>query len=83
MRRGHSFVTMKLSNRRKGGFIITSGLELTYTPEMEKAMHQSHGVGYAEYARKLNQRLKVEKKREKSHKQSQEVVNEMDRQIHR
>ncbi len=34
---------------------------MTYTPEMEKAMQQSHQMGYAEYERKLEKRIAVEK----------------------
>ncbi len=46
-------------------------------------MHQSHGVGYAEYSRKLSQRLDVEKERETSYKKSQEVVKDVERLVHR
>ncbi|MBM7570981.1 hypothetical protein [Aquibacillus albus] len=76
------FDTLFLVIKRKGGFII-SDLNLNYTSEMEKAMYQSHGVGYAEYERKLNHRLKVERNREHSHKEGQQVKIEMDRLVHR
>ncbi len=46
-------------------------------------MHQSHGVGYAEYGRKLSQMLDVEKEREVSYQQSQQVVKDVERLIHR
>jgi len=46
-------------------------------------MHQSHGVGYAEYCNKLSQRMKVEKEREIDYKQGQEAVKEMERLVHR
>ncbi|MCD8501416.1 MAG: hypothetical protein LRY71_06635 [Bacillaceae bacterium] len=32
---------------------------------MEKAMQQSYGMGYAEYCRKLENRMKVERMRRK------------------
>ncbi|MBO8156780.1 MAG: hypothetical protein H0Z32_09985 [Bacillaceae bacterium] len=46
-------------------------------------MHQSHGIGYEEYSRKLEKRLQVEKRREKDYLKSQQIVAEVDRQIHR
>ncbi|GGM35765.1 hypothetical protein GCM10011351_22300 [Paraliobacillus quinghaiensis] len=58
-------------------------LGLTYTGEMEKAMQQNHGIGFAEYERKLNNRLQIEREREKSYKQASRVVNEMERKVHR
>jgi hypothetical protein len=41
---------------------------------MEKAMQQSHGMGYAEYNRKLENRLRVERKREKDHQKCLQLV---------
>ncbi|WP_202595692.1 hypothetical protein [Pontibacillus yanchengensis] len=58
-------------------------MNLNYTNEMEKAMHQSHGMGYAEYSRRLDQRLKVEQRRQQEFEQSQKIVAEVDRKIHR
>lgn len=58
-------------------------LALTYTSEMEKAMQQNHGLGFAEYERKLNQRLKIEREREKSHRDGLKAVTKMNRQVHR
>lgn len=58
-------------------------LDLKVTPEMEKAMQQNHGVGYAVYEMKLNQRMNVEKEREKSYLKSLEVNKEMSRKVHR
>ncbi|UOQ85295.1 hypothetical protein [Gracilibacillus salinarum] len=46
-------------------------------------MHQSHGVGYAEYGRKLSKILNVEKRRENSYKKSLNVVKDIERQVHR
>ncbi|MBU8906615.1 hypothetical protein [Desertibacillus haloalkaliphilus] len=46
---------------------------------MEKAMQQSHGVGYAEYSRSLEQRLKVEKAREQDYKQCNRLVAQVSR----
>lgn len=69
---------------RKGGFIITySGLNLNYTAEMEKAMQQSHGMGYAEYSSKLDKQLTVEQRRQQSYEESQRIVATLDRQLHR
>ncbi|WP_272479968.1 hypothetical protein [Aquibacillus koreensis] len=58
-------------------------MNLNYTSEMEKAMQQSHGLGYAEYSRKLSKRLHVEKERENDHKESQKIVHEVERLIHK
>jgi hypothetical protein len=56
-------------------------LELNYTTEMEKAMHNSHGIGYAEYSQKLEKRMDVELSREEDYRKSQlihaEVVRRM------
>jgi hypothetical protein len=43
---------------------------------MEKAMHQSHGCGYAEYERDLEKRMDVEKNREKEYKKGLEIAAE-------
>ncbi|MDQ0298380.1 hypothetical protein J2S78_000788 [Salibacterium salarium] len=43
---------------------------------MEKAMHQSHGFGYAEYNRSLEKRLKVEASRERDYKASCQLAAE-------
>lgn len=40
---------------------------MKYTSEMEKAMQQSHHIGFAEYQRRLKQRLAVEKKRQQEY----------------
>ncbi|QST02013.1 MULTISPECIES: hypothetical protein [Pontibacillus] len=46
-------------------------------------MHQSHGMGYQEYSRRIDQRLKVEQRREAEYQASRQIVAEVDRQIHR
>ncbi|MCM3731331.1 hypothetical protein M3196_06600 [Fictibacillus nanhaiensis] len=46
---------------------------------MEKAMHQSHGCGFAEYERDLEKRLDVEKDREKDYKKGLEVAADANR----
>lgn len=38
-------------------------------------MQQSHGMGYAEYNRKLENRLYVERQREKDHRKGLQVVS--------
>ncbi|WP_277678613.1 hypothetical protein [Gracilibacillus dipsosauri] len=50
---------------------------------MEKAMLQNHGVGYAQYSRQLSKRMNVERAREKSYMESQRVVQDVERQVHR
>ncbi|WP_257349752.1 hypothetical protein [Pseudalkalibacillus decolorationis] len=40
-------------------------------------MHQSHGIGYAEYERSLEKRLKIEQKRERDYRQSQQVLHQL------
>src|SRR5699024_12859460 len=54
-----------------------------YTPEMEKAMHQSHKMGFAEYSRNLDNRLTVEKRRQQEYEKCKHIVAEIDSQIHR
>jgi hypothetical protein len=49
---------------------------------MEKAMQQSHGVGYSEYSRKLDVRIQVEKRREKDYEQCNQIVNNLQRKLH-
>lgn len=46
-------------------------------------MQQSHGIGYAEYNRNLDKRLKVEKQREKDHRKSLEIMSSLASKIHR
>ncbi|MBM7551260.1 hypothetical protein [Thalassobacillus pellis] len=46
-------------------------------------MQQSHGMGYAEYSNKLDQRLEVEKRRQKEYEESRKIVAEVDRQLHK
>lgn len=56
-------------------------LNLRYTSEMEKAMHESHGVGYEEYNMKHDVRMEVEQKREDDYLKSQRIIAEIDRKI--
>ncbi|SDK07263.1 hypothetical protein [Sediminibacillus albus] len=46
-------------------------------------MQQNHGLGYAEYGRKLDKRLEVEREREESYRKSRQVIAEVERQLHR
>lgn len=57
---------------------INSGIKMNYTSEMEKAMQQSHHMGYEEYARKLDKRIDVEKKRQREYDRSKYIVAEID-----
>ncbi|WP_307331739.1 hypothetical protein [Evansella vedderi] len=45
-------------------------------------MFQSHGIGYEEYNRKLENRMEVEQKREKDHKRSINIVAQHNRLVH-
>ncbi|WP_164462251.1 hypothetical protein [Bacillus sp. FJAT-42376] len=49
---------------------------------MEKAMQKSHGMSYAEYGRKLDNRLMVEEKREKSYRESMRMAAAHQRKAH-
>jgi len=50
---------------------------------MEKAMHQSHGMGYAEYARKHDKRMDVEMSREEEYRKSQLIYADLERKMKR
>jgi hypothetical protein len=49
---------------------------------MEKAMQQSHGIGYDEYSRRLDIRIQVEKRRERDYEKSNMIVNDLQRRLH-
>ncbi|WP_169824137.1 hypothetical protein [Anaerobacillus alkalidiazotrophicus] len=50
-------------------------MKTRHTSEMEKAMQKTHGMGYAEYNLKLENLLKVERKREKDYQKSLALVS--------
>ena len=56
-------------------------LDLNYTSEMEKAMHLSHGIGYAEYAQKHEKRMDVEISREADYRKSQLIYADIERKL--
>ncbi|GAA5417784.1 hypothetical protein Pryu01_02859 [Paraliobacillus ryukyuensis] len=58
-------------------------LALNYTTDMEKAMQENHGVGFAEYEKSLAKRLEIEKKREKSYRNGLKIVTDMEQKVHR
>ncbi|WFT77084.1 hypothetical protein [Halobacillus naozhouensis] len=58
-------------------------MSLNYTAEMEKAMQQAHNISYAEYSSKLDERLKIEEKRQREFERSQKMVAQVDRQLHK
>lgn len=64
----------------KGWFVIHQ-IRVNHTSEMEKSMHQAHGIGYAEYGRSLEKRILVEKRREKDYKNSILMAKEVDRKL--
>ncbi|AVQ99752.1 hypothetical protein OBCHQ24_12285 [Oceanobacillus iheyensis] len=66
-------------HKTKGWFTINSGISMNYTPEMEKGMQQAHKVPYAEYERKLETRLEVEKSRQKEYEKSKALINNLDK----
>lgn len=39
-------------------------------------MHQSHGIGYAQYEQSLETRMEIERRREREYKRSQQILNE-------
>lgn len=54
---------------------------MNYTPEMEKAMQQSHKMGYAEYERNFDNRIAVEKRRQKEYEKCKFLVAELENNI--
>jgi hypothetical protein len=48
---------------------------------MEKAMHHSHGMGYAEYSQKHEKRMDVELSREEDYRKSQIIYAEIERRM--
>ncbi|WP_226669597.1 hypothetical protein [Metabacillus litoralis] len=46
-------------------------------------MHQSHGVGYAEYARKPDKRMAIERSREEDYRKSQLIYADIERKMQR
>jgi len=77
------YVSLVIVQKTKGWFTIHSGIRMNYTPEMEKAMQQSHKMGYAEYERKLEYRIDVEKRREKEYEACKHLTTNIDSQIQR
>lgn len=51
------------------------------TTDMEKAMHQAHGIGYEVYCQKHEVRMKVEIRREKDYFQSQHIAMTHERKL--
>ncbi|WP_180954107.1 hypothetical protein [Bacillus sp. M6-12] len=45
-------------------------------------MQQCHGIGYNEYALKLEKRIQVEKRREIDYVKSAQIVNDLQRRVH-
>lgn len=56
---------------------------MNYTSEMERAMQQSHKMGFEEYSRKLDKRLTVEKRRHKDYEHCKYITAEMDSYVYR
>ncbi|MBP1969507.1 hypothetical protein J2Z83_001611 [Virgibacillus natechei] len=49
---------------------------MNYTPEMEKAMQQSNKICYAEYERKFEKRIAVEKRRDQEYAECKKLSAE-------
>lgn len=58
-------------------------LNLNYTPEMEKAMQQNHGMNFSEYEMNVDKRMEVEKARQESYERSTKMIAELKRDVHR
>ncbi len=54
---------------------VISQLSLTYTSEMDKAMFQSHGIGYELYKSSFKERMRVEKRREKQYQRESQYIS--------
>lgn len=54
---------------------------MNYTPEMEKAMQQSHKMGFEEYERNLDNRIAVEKRRQREYEQCKHMLAEIENKI--
>lgn len=46
-----------------------------HTCEMEKSLYRNHNISYSEYENKLENKLKVEKKREKDYAEGLEILS--------
>ncbi|GAA0588884.1 hypothetical protein GCM10009001_00990 [Virgibacillus siamensis] len=46
-------------------------------------MQQSHKIGFAEYERKLEKRISVEKRRHHEYDKCKKIVAEIDNQLHK
>jgi hypothetical protein len=67
-------------NRKECLFV--EKLNMRYTTEMEKAMQNSHGIGYEEYNLKHDVRMEVEQRREEDYLQSRRIVADIDRKVY-
>jgi hypothetical protein len=56
---------------------------MKYTEGMEKAIQKSHNICFAEYAGKLSNKLKVEKKRERDYQRSKQLAADLDSNLSR
>ncbi|WP_096438389.1 hypothetical protein [Alteribacter populi] len=53
-----------------------------YTEHMEKGLRQTHGIGHEKLNNSLEKKIEVEKRREKSHKDSQKIEREIANDLH-
>ncbi|QOR69058.1 hypothetical protein IM538_20355 [Cytobacillus suaedae] len=55
---------------------------MNYTSEMEKAMHQAHGISYEVYRSNVEARMKVEQKREQDYVKGKLLIARLDSKVH-
>jgi hypothetical protein len=53
---------------------VINQLKINYNSEMEKAMFQSHGIGYELYCNDFSERMKVEARREDDYNQEKRLL---------
>jgi len=56
---------------------------MKYSAVMEKAIQKTHNICLEEYAGKLNNKLEVEKKREKDYQRGKQLAAELDSNLSR
>ncbi|PYZ95524.1 hypothetical protein CR205_18510 [Alteribacter lacisalsi] len=56
--------------------------DLKVTENLEKGLRQNHGIGHESLNSSLEKKIEVERRREKSHKQSQQIEREISNDLH-
>ncbi|MFC4323539.1 hypothetical protein [Litchfieldia salsa] len=60
-----------------GSWRVINQLKMNYNSEMEKAMFQSHGIGYERYCNDFSARMKVEARREEDYNKEKRLLQEL------